>query len=528
MTDSRFRRLVLPLAALAAASLALAGCAEGTATSSSTGSPTTLTVGLSQNPDTLDPAATSLIGATKVDAQIFDTLVYRIGGGDWTPGLATDMKVNSDATVYTFTLRKGVKFQDGTPFNGDAVKATLDHIAAQKSGSAVSALGAYEKTEVVDATTVKVDFSTSYPAFYNLVSGTPFGISSPTAMKKYGDDYGTHPVGTGPFTFKSFTSGSAVELTRNADYTWGPKAYGTGASKLKTLTFRILTDSTSQSNALTTGEIDVADGLSTQDTSTAKAAGKTITKQDAGGMPYGYMLDAAKAPTDDVAVRQAIVHAVNTKSLITTLFDGQYTQADSVLTPSVAGYESDKSAYAYDPAESKKLLDKAGWVLQSDGTRVKNGTTLTVDMIDIANFGFDGMSPIIQADLAKVGITAKVSSQAFSAVAAVYGSAGSNTASWFYWDADASSLAATFTCAQIGGFNWSNYCSKDLDTKIAAANATPDPTARAKAFKAVSGDISDLALYLPIYNLQVSLAADTSAKGILIADSVPLYAAVGR
>ncbi|MFF1879697.1 ABC transporter substrate-binding protein [Leifsonia sp. NPDC058230] len=527
-------RLVTSVVALAAAGSLLAGCAEGAGAASdgaSVATPTDLVVALSQNPDSLDPGQTGLVGSIKVDAQIFDPLIWRFSGAtDYEPGLATSYSVNADSTEYTFKLREGVTFQDGTPFNADAVKATFDHIAdpATKSASAVTSLGPYKETDVVDAQTVKVVFKSPYPAFNTLVASEQFGIASPTALKKYGADFGQHPVGTGPFSFVSFTNGSEVKLKKNPDYSWGPKRFGTGAPKLASLTFRVLTSPTSQNNALKTGEVQVADGLHPQDVVDAKKAGKHITTVDAAGMPYGWLINVDKAPTNDPLVRQAIAHAIDRKSIITTLFAGEFDLASSVVTKATPGYAEAGDEFTYDSKKAGKLLDQAGWKLV-DGKRVKDGQPLTVDMINIANFGFDDMSALVQSQLAAVGITAKLSDQAFPTVGQTYNQGGSNTASWFFWSLDPNMIKSVFTCAQVAsGFNWSHYCDPELDKKIDTADATADPKARAAAFADVFTEINKQVAFIPVYDLKAIYVTNGITGLASTPDGDAYYAGVGK
>jgi peptide/nickel transport system substrate-binding protein len=531
-SSRRSARAATLLAVTAVLPALLAGCSEGGGGGGSGDDVTSLTVGLSQNPETLDPGATGLIGATKVDAQIFDTLIYRFpGSDDFTPGLATDMTVNAEATEYTFTLRDDVTFHDGTKFDASAVKATFDHIVdpATRSLSAISDLGPYSETQVVDPTTAKVLFSAPYPAFATLVAEPTLGISSPAALEKYGADYGTHPVGTGPFVFESFTSDSEVKLTRNDDYAWGPAEYGDGPPAIEELTFRILSDPSAQTNALSTGEIRLADGMSTQDISNAESDGKKVDAQPTSGMPYGYLINTTKSPTDDLAVRQAIIHAVDRASIVQTLFDDQYQVATSVVTPATGGYEDAGDAYSYDPELAGSLLDQAGWTMGSDGKRSKGGQPLTISMIDISDFGFDGMSPLIQAQLAEVGISADLTNQAFPTVATTYNGGAQNTASWFFSAADPNLVKSVFMCDQIpAGFNWAHYCDPATDAAISAADATADPAARLAAFSDIFSTLNDQAVFLPIYDIQSTVVTDDVDGLLYNIDGYPVYAAVGK
>src|SRR3954468_3162116 len=278
-----------------------------------------LTAAVFQNRDALDPAVTGLVAVSQIDASIFDTLTYKFAGDDKIyPGLATSYDVSPDGKTYTFQLRKDVKFQDGTPFNAAAVKANFDHIAdpATKSKSALGALGPYQETQVVGDDEVKVVFKEPNLAFENEMSETTLGMSSPAALQKYGSDYGNHPVGTGPYKFVSFQNGQQVRVTRNPDYKWGPDKLGSGPAKLSGITFRILSDASAQRNAFNTNEIQVAGALTPQDVKTAVDAGAKKATATSTGMPYGYLINVTKSPTDDLAVRQAIQQAIDKKSIL--------------------------------------------------------------------------------------------------------------------------------------------------------------------------------------------------------------------
>jgi peptide/nickel transport system substrate-binding protein len=508
------RRPVMRIfAPVLAAALLTAGCTASktgpVATSTGT-SGKSLTVAVFQNPDSLDPAVTGLVSVSQIDSAIFDTLAYTFAGDPKIyPGLATSWSVSPDGKVYTFQLRKDVKFQDGTPFNAQAVKANFDHIVAPatKSKSAVGALGPYQETQVVNAYEVRVVFKEPNLAFRNEMSQPTFGMSSPAALKKYGGNYGNHPVGTGPFVFKSFQNGEQVTVTRNPAYKWGPTPLGSGPAKPAAITFRILPDSAAQRNALSTNEVQVAGNLTPQDVQTAVSSGKTKATAPSEGMPYGYLIDVAKAPTDELAVRRAIEYAVDTKSILSTLFEGQFDPADSVLTPTTPGYVPD--SFKYDPTKAAALLDQAGWKKGSDGMRSKNGTPLHLVLINITAFGFDNISTLLQAQLKKLGMQVSISDQGFPAVATTYNQSKSNFANWFYYDVDPFTLSTVFDCSQVkSGFNWSHYCDRSVDAAITAANATVDDTARVAAYKSIVTKINDSAAFLPIYNTKTILVTN--------------------
>src|SRR2546423_5662240 len=261
----RFLRLMGGVggAILAAGSAPSALAARGRFSSDASGAQE-VTLAVFQNPDSLDPAATGLITSGQINANVFDPLLWRLpinGSQRYYPGLATSFHVSSDATTYTFKLRKGVTFHDGTALDAHAVKVTFDHIVnpATKSRSAAGSLGPYKETRDLDAHTAQIVFSQPNAAFLEEMTVDTFGITSPTALARYGSEYGSHPLGPVPFMFSSWVEGQPVTLTANPHYRWGPPPLGNGRpALLKGLTFRILPDHAAQFNALTTREITIA------------------------------------------------------------------------------------------------------------------------------------------------------------------------------------------------------------------------------------------------------------------------------
>jgi peptide/nickel transport system substrate-binding protein len=516
VTAARPARAYRALAAAALGVMTLVGCSETVPTSSAGAQ--TLTVGVFQNPDSLDPGVTGLITSSQILLSMFDPLIWRFpGDSKWYPGLAESFEASSDGTTYTFKLRKDVKFHDGTPLNAEAVKATFDHIAdpATKSRTAVGQLGPYKETKVIDEYTAQVSFTKPNLSFLNEVSLPSLGISSPTALKKYGADYGQHPIGTGPFVFKEFASGSRVVVTRNPDYHWGPASVGSGPAKLASITFRVLSDPTTQMNALSTGEIQVAQNLTPQDVVSAVGAGKQKLTAPSRGMPYGLLVNAAKAPTDDVAVRQALEFAVDRNAIIQTLFRGLYTPATSVLTPDTPGFQESQDLYPHDKAKAQALLDRAGWTAGADGRRSRGGQPLKIQLINISDFGFDGISQLVQAQLKDVGFEVEISNQAFPAVGTTYNQGQHNLADWFYYDVDPYQLDAIFSCAQVkAGFNWAHYCDPGVDAKITQANGTVDENQRSGLYHDVIKTLVEQAVFVPLYNLQSIMVTAPSVKNV--------------
>jgi peptide/nickel transport system substrate-binding protein len=479
-----------------------------------------LAVGLFAEPDSLDPATMRLIPSYQVATSIYDQLLWKLAGDpadEYLPGLATGYTISPDGKSYTFKLRKGVTFHDGTPFNASAVKATFDRIVAPatKSVSAKAALGPYESSTVVDDYTVQVDFAAPNGGFLNNVASPLLAIVSPTAAGQQGALFGRHPVGTGPFKFSSWLAGQSIQLVPNEKYTWGPDVAGLkGPAKLSQLTFRIVSSSPSQANALQTGALQIAQGMDIPDVVRLIKAGFQQQVVGASGMPFGFMLNVQKAPTNDIRVRQAIQYATNVDAINSTVFSNVYQKANTVLTSQTFGYSS-ASGYSYQPDRAASLLDQAGWKKGSDGMRSKDGQPLNLSWLLSTGFGFQDAAELMSAQLQNVGITSQITQQASPEVFANIEKGIMNVSSIYDYAADPYVLNTLFSCAQVGdGPNYAHFCSPQIDNQIAAANETVSAGARAAAYESIQNELMQQAMFVPIYSLAAVFVTAKSVSGI--------------
>ena len=499
----------LTMAALAASPL-LAAC--GSSSGSPSGPSDALTVGAFQEPDTLDPNATGLALSLYIATQIYDPLMWWLptsnGSYEFVPGLAESYEASSDGTTFTYHLRKDVTFHDGTKFDATAVKATFDHIVdpATKSRSAIGSLGPYKETKILDQYTAQVVFTAPNAAFVHEMGTLLFGMTSPAALEKYGPTgIGSHPVGTGPFRFVSFTPQDQVALERNPAYQWGPSTFGKpGPAKLKTLTFKILSDTTAQYNALLAGQIQMAMNLATNNIASLgqNSAFKNLNVPST-GQPYGYPINVSKAPTDELAVRQAILYAVNQEQLNKTVLDGVYQPAHNLITPTTPGYSKSASAlYPYNPAKAESLLESAGWKVGSGGVRQKNGQQLHLDFLIQSDNGFDLPTQYIANELAAVGFSTSIADQPFTTAAASYNQGAQNLAAIFYYDVDPYFLLSLTGCDAVkSGFNWAHFCQPSSDTALEQANTVINQAKRNQELESITANLMEQAIFLPLYNV---------------------------
>jgi len=506
----------------------LAACGTSNSSSATSGSAKsggTLTMGINAPPDTLDPGATGLALTLMLSMAMFDPLVWWLpdasgSGTEYVPGLAESYTVNADASVFTFKLKKGVTFHDGTKFDATAVKATYDHIVdpATKSKSGLGALGPYQQTKIIDPYTVQIIFSKPNAGFLHQQAAGNFGIASPAALAKYGPTgFGNHPVGTGPFMFESYATGSQLNLVKNPKYTWGPDALSSKPPKLDKLIFRIVTDDSGRYSALQSGQLQIALGLPPNDIAAAKKSGqyKQLTVPSI-GTPLGMPINVTKAPTNDPLVRQAIMYGVDQDKLVNQVLFGVDVPAHTVLTPITPGYSAASAQlYSYDPDKSKALLDQAGWKVGPGGVRTKNGQKLFLKIILFSDSGLDLPTEFVAAELSKLGFTSSTTVQPFATAQGSFNAGLHNLGAFGYYGTDPYLLNIWVNSDAIkSGFNWSHYDNPTVDAMIAQANATADTSARNALYEQVCVTLMKDAMYLPLWDVNEPFTMSPSVAGL--------------
>jgi peptide/nickel transport system substrate-binding protein len=337
-----------------------------------------LVFGGSGEPDSLDSMDTTTGTALIVTRQIQESLLgFEPGTLKVVPELATEWTPNADATEWTFKLREGVKFHDGTPFNADAVVFNFKRLfepdfefgfrAEGKKynivpdifgGYAGEAESAYKSIEAVDENTVKFTLTRSVPLLPNYFAASYFGISSPEAVKAGKEKYGSPEFGgsgTGPFKFDRWDAGQSLTLLRNEDY-WGEKA------KMPGVVVRFISEAPQRLAELEAGAIDFTINLSA-DSRNKIASSSDLQVVDLEPFNIAYLaLNMNDKPFDDVRVRQAVAYAINKQEILDTAYSGVGTVADDFLPDGLAEFRpSDLDPYAYDPEKAKALLTEAGY-----------------------------------------------------------------------------------------------------------------------------------------------------------------------
>jgi peptide/nickel transport system substrate-binding protein len=494
-----------------------AGAASRQRSSSMTGKQ--LNVALYAEPANFDLTVEADRPSKMVSRTIYDTLFYSVpalAGSKILPGLAEGYEVNSDATVYTLTFRRGVTFHDGTPFDASSVKEYFDRAAsptrAPKASEFRAYLGPYKGSRLKSEYELVVEFSQPNAAFINNSTLEVFGIPSPTAVAKYGSSFGLHPVGTGPFIFESYTPNKSVVLRRNPRYKWGPPIGGLeGPARVETFTWRIITSVTTQQAALQSGEIQVAQDL--LPTQMKQLAGSfTNYNPVGGGVPWGYMVNMTKPPTTELAVRQALLYATNLKQILAVAFDNLYPAANSVLTHTMLGHDP-TIMYPFDPSKAEHLLESAGWKLGGGGTRAKGGRDLVVTILIPSGFGFDTSAELLAAQWQNVGVKTVIDSKPVPYAFTLFGTNAANLFANFDFGADPSMLSLLFGSSSPRGARDSGYSSHATDVLLQEGLAAQGAR-RAAIYREISHQIMAAGAFLPIHDLVWSFTADRSVRGL--------------
>ncbi len=452
---------------------------------------------------------------------VYDTLVFMGTDNKFVPGLAESWTVSSDGLSYTFKLRKDVKFHDGTPFNAQAVKDNLDRIVSPdtKSGKAAAILGPYKGTDVVDEFTAKVNLSKPYMPLLDSLAQVYLGMASPTAFKKWGPaDYQAHQVGTGPFKFveSEFVSKDTIVIEKNPDYKWGPSVYKhTGPAYLDRVVFKFYPDPPTRAPALETNAVQIMGELPPQDAvRLQKDAKYQVVVADTPGMPLQFFLNTAKAPTNELKVRQALIYGTDRKAIVKTVFQDLSPVAYGPWSHSALGYDKSVEAmYPYDQAKAKALLDEAGWKPGADGIRVKDGKRLSLETY-LQTWGYlNETGQMLQAQLKLIGVELKTQVVAFPAAQAATKDGLHNVAPNSLSATDPSFLSAMFKTG--GAYSWSKYSDADLDKILGQADSELDVAKRMALYGQAQKIAMEQALVIPIRDYTNWNGASAKVKGLL-------------
>jgi peptide/nickel transport system substrate-binding protein len=502
-------------ATTAAATTAAATTAAAT-TAAAAGKPGgTLNIALAQEPDQLDPAKTVLGASNSVNSEIYDRLVYIGADGLPKPWIAESWTIADGGKTLTFKIRQGIKFTDGTPLDAAAVKANFDRVLDPKTASPLKAFfGSLQSVDAPDATTAIFHFASPYAAFFTNASIAYGGISSPTAVKKYGDQYGRNPVGSGPFMFKTWTTGQSIELVRNPNYVnYRTDVDNKGVAYLDGVTFQIIADPNTQLASLQRGSTDIVSPVQAE---SADAVGKDPNLnllEIKTSSQLIFLNFADKAPLDDVALRKAISYAVDRKAIVDNAGNGLISANTAPLPNGVAGYDPSLNPYPFDVEKAKQTLKDGGWVAGSDGIVAKNGKPASFTLLTFSGDStLKRTTEVLQAQMKEIGIDLKISILEISAVVPLLAKGDYDiTMVGIGWP-DTSFLSLSYL-SKGGAIFTARSEDADTDALITKSDQTLDPTARLEAAKQAEKAILDKVKIVPLYSPYVLIGVQKKVVG---------------
>lgn len=483
---------------------------------------------------TLDPINTTDGESLRVTRQIFDGLLdFAPESTDLAPSLATEIpKPEDGGRAYTFKLREGVKFHDGAEFNAEAVKFNVDRWRDSKNpyhkgGGGQSENFAYyvgqfggfdgdsiiTGVEIVDEYTVRITLKEPQGPFLKNIAMSPFAMGSPKAIKENVEDFWQNPIGSGPFKFVQWNRGSTVELEANEDW-WGsdlPASQGGGGPKVDKVVIRTIPDNTSRVAALTGGELSAADGLTPDDVSPVKDAGLKVEFRPP--LTIGYLaMNNEKKPFDDVNVRRAIYQAIDMEKIVTAFFGETGQLATTYMPPTVPFWNSSIERFPFDPEKAKQMLKDAGqenletelWYMPIPRPYMPDGK---------------GIAQAMQADLEKVGVTAKLVTYEWGTYLEKTGE-GAHPMALLGWTGDngdpdnfLNTLLGSASATPTDALNIAYYKNPEADKLLLQAQTTIDEAERERLYMKAQEILTQDAPWVPIAYAKPPLGFQKEVSG---------------
>lgn len=476
----------------------------------------------------LDPHGTASTTGALTAVPFSDSLIWQTKAGKLEPWLADSWDISPDGLTYTFHLRKGVTFTDGSTWNADALKINLDHMVdpATKSPLAASYIDPYVSTTVVDEYTAQVTLSTPYSAFLNVLAQGYLGMISPKQITEAPDTICDQPIGSGPFIVKKWTKGEGIEYTRNPDYNWGPPGTHEGPAYLDGIHIFFVAEDSTRYNTLASHDLDAIEFVPPQNYDTVKQnSDLEFFTEDRPGHPYSLWFNTSRAPFDDVRVREALLDAVDREAIVQSISFKQWHAASTWLTPSTPGYTEDlKGSFTYDPDKANQLLDDAGWTEKdSEGYRTKDGKRLT------AVLPMDNTVPLrvqiaeqTQAAAKEVGIeiviqfppTQELSDRQANGdydLSSGLWSTNTRDVLWIRYS------SANITTPERRGLNGSFLNDPELDGLLQDARETIDPSEQDSLYDQAEERLYELSPGIPFYSDPRPVANWTNVEGLTYA-----------
>ena len=529
MVPAAYLKKLFSTATMVSLSMALiAGCStpqassppEGSAPSNTTSTETpaatadlqpkkggTITIGIANEPDQLDIHKTGMAVANQIAGNLGASLVTQDPDTlEFKPYLAESWQVSEDGKTWTFKIRTGVKFHDGTAMTAKSIAETYQRALNPETAAKVagSNLSEVESVEASDDTTLVLHLKQPFAPLLQFLSDP--GWLQPLSMQaieQAGDKYARQPVGVGPWKFEKWENGQSISFTRNEEFAWADPIFkNQGAPYADRLVYRFIAENQTLLAALDSGSIDIARGVVAKDVAKYRDNPQFEVKEMLrNGLGLFVMLNTRKPVFQDVEVRQALNKAINKEAIMKAVIQGEGVVSYGPLPPSLFGYDESVKDYGltYQVDEAKALLEKAGYTKNAQGLYEKDGKPLKLDLLTQTGTWAQA-SQLIQAMLKDIGVEVNIVTLEWGALVdtATKGSFDMTLMGYTLNDPDVLYLFLHSSQAD-SGLNFSYVKDEKMDELLVKGRTTVDSAARKDVYKEVQKYVVEQAWWVPIY-----------------------------
>jgi len=471
----------------------------------------------SAEPASLDGQIDPYANTWLMNSWVADRLLMLTPEGEYKPMLAERWTLSPNGKVLTIFLRSGLKFQDGTDIDAEAVKFNIERVINPETRSALMAgqMGQrnYQRVEVLDKKTLKVYYSGPVPTIFWGMSIMP--IWSPTAVRRHGVNFHQNLVGRGPYRMTQWTKGSHIRFERDPSYTGiTPWQEGKGVGRLNSVTFRFVGEDAVLGEVLRSGEVNMVMELPAQVVNTYRNNPNfQVVPGYQSGSGMQFVINTSRPGLDDVRVRRAMRHAYDQDRMNQALFDGLYVANKGPLTKYTRCFWAGANdAYRLDLDRARALLEEAGWRPGLGGVRQKDGQRLS---FMASTLHHREILEYLQAQFRPIGIDLRVEVipgpvQLQRAISGdfdiIYQRLRSFEPDDLYQLWHSSNLRA-------GGWSWSRYQDAKLDQALAMSQNTSDPRERCRLFTEAQQIVTQAAAALPTLDNPIYYGMHRRVKG---------------
>lgn len=523
-------QLVRCLAFIATILFSTAACS--TLGNSSSKQETRIIYGLTESVVGIDPHIHTSDELDIILRQIYDTLIYRHPEtNEYVPGLAESWEISADRVEYVFHLRQDVIFHDGTPFTAQSVADNLQRIldpnmATQHTRQLLGPIVSYQ---MLDTYTIKLTLSRPFEPLLDSLSQVSLSVASPTAFNMYVDEplrYQFHQVGTGPFVLIEYVPEDRIVIRRNSDYQWHPNFYThPDANAVQTIEFRFFRNAETRLNELEQNNVQIMGGLLPTDAhGLSNDPDIAVIPTAIAGQPLQFYFNTTRAPTDNLAVRQALLYAANRTSIAETVYDGFSPVAWGPLSANGLYYNRGvRNVYAYNLQQAQTLLTQAGYSdTNNDSILEKDGKPLEISIIYAPQNLLPEVTLFLAEQWESIGIEVRLQPvPGQTAVSEAANEGEYNLIALNQSGIDPYILNANYISGRSE--NWAHFSNSELDTVLLGAEQTSDTEERRLSYGRAQAIIMEQALVLPIIDMTVLNAHIAAISGLSYdADGAPL------